>query len=68
MIISCELHAAGCATLVGGFTSEVGNMNEIVQTSCPRGLRPARRSYLQKRREFLRTIKMLMPPTFSPTN
>ena len=67
--------------LVGYFTTEVGNVNEIVHIWGVRGSRrphqaprrmaadPAWQAYLQKSREFMKTMnnKILVPTSFSPT-
>ena len=69
--------------LVGYFTTEVGNVNEIVhiwacqdvaadcaQRRAALAADPAWQFYLQKSREFLKTTnnKILVPTSFSPTN
>jgi len=62
---------------VGGFTAEVGNVNEIAHIRADRTKSRAAmaadrawQSYLQKCGEFLKTMsnKMLVPTSFSPTN
>lgn len=67
--------------LVGYFTTEVGNVNEIVhiwaykdladrtQRRAAMAADPAWQAYLQKSREFMKTMnnKILMPTSFSPT-
>ena len=67
--------------LVGYFTTEVGNVNEIVHIWADQDLAdrtkrraamaaaPAWQSYLQKSRDFMKAMnnKILMPTSFSPT-
>ena len=67
--------------LVGFFTTEVGNVNEIVHIWAYADLAdrtkrraamaadPAWQAYLQKSREFMKTMnnKILVPTSFSPT-
>lgn len=66
---------------VGYFTTEVGNVNEIVhiwaykdladrtQRRAAMAADPAWQAYLQKSREFMKTMnnKILVPTSFSPT-
>jgi len=67
--------------LVGYYTTEVGNVNEIVhiwgyadladrtKRRAAMAADPAWQAYLQKSREFMKTMnnKILVPTTFSPT-
>ena len=68
--------------LVGFFTSEIGNVNEIVhiwgyqdradrtKQRAAMAADPAWQAYLQNSREYLKHMdnKMLVPTAFSPTN
>ena len=60
--------------LVGFFTTEVGNVNEIVhiwgyEDLAAMAADPAWQAYLQKSREFMKHMnnKILVPTSFSPT-
>ena len=68
--------------LVGLFTAEIGNVNEIVHSRAYEDLAdrtkrraaiaadPAGQAYLQKSREYVKHMnnKILVPTSFSPTN